>query len=643
MAWSDGLDSSSTAYKIAADASQKVRVLAGPGTGKSFAIKRRITRLLEEGQDPAKMLAVTFTRMSAADLVRDIRSLGVRGADQVRASTLHAECFRILGENAVITITGRHPRPLAAFELEPMLADLRSAASGRDKSAMRGLIAAYEAAWARLQHEVPGRPRTPEDQKFEDALGDWLKFHRAMLIGELVPFAYKYLRDNPAAPELSKYAHVLVDEYQDLNKAEQEVAAQLALNGNLVVVGDDDQSIYTFKNAHRVGIIDFPVAHPGTNDHTMDECQRCPSLVVSLANSIIAKNRKRSAPARSLKPVARNGNGIVEVFHFKEHAEELSYLAKRIQQFVAGGVPPGQIIVLCQSRKYIRGLYDALQSATVPSEFCYQESQFDEQGAQEQMALLSLAGDRDDRVALRYLVGVGSVDWRTSQWARVRAASVAEGKSPWAVLSEMAAGDRPTTGVTTLLKQFGAIQAPLTALTKLKGEHLVDAWLPSGGLCSELRALALEVAAGDSECDARKLAEQVREIVTEPDIPDIVPDVRIMSLHKSKGLSANVVIIAGCVEGIMPRMREAEMTDDEYAEMIEEFRRLFFVGLTRVKAAPSDARPGHLIISASRKVPTAIAMKGVAVAGWEGRDAIRTINSRFLGELGGDSPKPTTP
>lgn len=389
MAWKDELDPKTAAYQIAADPSRRVRVLAGPGTGKSYAIRCRITRLLEEHVDPKCILAITFTRMSAADLVRDIRSLGVAGSDDVRASTLHSECFRILGKNAVITITGRHPRPLAAFEFEPLLADLNADASGRDKKARRKLIGAYEAAWARLQHERPGTPRTPEDQKFEDALTDWLKFHRAMLIGELVPFAYKYLRDNPAAPELSKYSHVLVDEYQDLNKAEQQVAALLASNGHLIIVGDDDQSIYTFKNAHRVGIIEFPKSHAGTSDHTMDECQRCPSLVVSMANAIISKNKSRPAPPRSLKPVARNGKGVVEIFHIKQHAEEVAYLAKRIQKFTADGVHPGQIIVLCQSREYIRDLYEALHGAGVPSKFCYQESEFDDDGAKERMALLS--------------------------------------------------------------------------------------------------------------------------------------------------------------------------------------------------------------------------------------------------------------
>lgn len=642
MAWNDGLDPITPAYMIAADTSGKVRVLAGPGTGKSYAIKRRITRLLEEGVDPKTMLAVTFTRMSAADLVRDIRSLGVPGADDVRASTLHSECFRILATNAVITITGRHPRALAAFEFEPMLADLRSAASGRDKREMRKLVTAYEAAWARLQHEHPGTPRTAEDQAFEDALVEWLKFHRAMLIGELVPFAYKYLRDNPAAPELSKYAHVLVDEYQDLNKAEQEVSAQLAKNGNLIIVGDDDQSIYTFKNAHRQGIIDFPASHPGTNDHTMDECQRCPRLVISLANALIARNKTRPAPPRSLKPIARNGEGVVEIFNFDNHSDEIAFLAQRIHQFIKDGVPPGQIIVLCQSRDYIRGLYEALQSDDVPCEFCYQESQFDEEGAKESMALLSLAGDNEDRVALRFMVGLGSNDWRAAQWKVVRAASETEGKTPWTILEELRTGTRPNTGMKQIVDQFTDIATRVTELRALKGNDLLDAWLPAGSACTELRKLAADVIAVDNDCDARTLAEKVREIVLEPDIPDEVPDVRIMSLHKSKGLSANVVIIAGCVEGVLPRQRQKNMTDAQYAEAIEEHRRLLFVGLTRVKAGPADGRPGHLVISSSQKIPLAIAKKGVAIAGSRGSTA-RTITSRFLSEMGPETPTPLNP
>jgi DNA helicase II / ATP-dependent DNA helicase PcrA len=193
-----------------------------------------------------------------------------------------------------------------------------------------------------------------------------------------------------------------------------------------------------------------------------------------------------------------------------------------------------------------------------------------------------------------------------------------------------------------IVDRFRDVFTKVSALGSLKGNELLGAWLQAGTECAELRTLAEGVISGDADCDAKKLGEKVREIVTQPDIPDVVLDVRIMSLHKSKGLSANVVIIAGCVEGVMPRQREEDMTDADYAESIEEHRRLFFVGLTRVKAAPTAGHPGHLIISASRKIPRAIAMKGVAIAKTMGATAW-TITSRFLGEMGSESPKPVVP
>lgn len=643
MAWNDHLDPTSPAYRIASDAGPRIRVLAGPGTGKSFAIKRRITRLLEEGTDPTRVLAVTFTRMSAADLLRDIRSLEAPGAQQVLARTLHAECFRILGKNAVLQITGRTPRALSPFEIEPLLADLRLASPGSDKRALRRLIRDYESAWARLQHEQPGAPRDVAAQVFEAALLAWMRFHRAILIGELVPLAYQYLRDNPAAPERAMYDHLLVDEYQDLNRAEQEVATLLAAPSSLIVVGDDDQSIYTFKNAHRTGIIEFPASHPGTHDHTMAECQRCPGLVVSLANSLISRNQLRSAPPRSLQPLPANGRGVVEVLQFDAHAAEIEHLATRVQRFVAEDrVPPGQIIVLCQARRYVRDLYDRLRGAGVPIEFCYQEGQLDDEHATERMAMLALAGSNADRVCLRYLVGLGSTDWRASQWEKVRDLCNAENLSPWEVLEAMADRIRAKAGCTHLVTAFVAIRNELQRLTALRGQDLVNAWLPDAEACAELREIANRFVATSPECDAGALADAIRDEVEEPEIPDSVQHVRIMSLHKSKGLSANVVIISGCVEGLIPRTPDTDDSEDQQRDAIEESRRVFFVGLTRVKAAPAEGRPGHLILSSSLQVPKAIALQS-GVAGRRGWRTVTTIASRFLRELGHDCPASINP
>jgi DNA helicase-2/ATP-dependent DNA helicase PcrA len=642
MPWDDGLNPESTAYRIAADDGARIRVLAGPGTGKSFAIKKRITRLLEQGAVPNRVLAVTFTRMAAADLIRDIRSLGVEGADAVIARTLHAECFRILAIRDVINITGRHPRPLAAFEMGPLFEDLRGAAAGRDKRAMRRLVAAYESAWARLQHDAPGAAPTAEDQAFEEALVNWLRFHRCMLIGELVPFALQYLRDNPACPERGAYDHVLVDEYQDLNRAEQELAALLATDSNLIVVGDDDQSIYTFKNAHRTGIIEFMVTYADAHDHSMVDCQRCPRKIVSMANSLISRNTGRAPPPRHLVPIPANGEGVVEILQFEHHAQEVTHLTARIAAIVQQGVPPGSIVVLCQSRKYVRPLYDALKAANVAASFCYQEGQLDDTDATERMALLSLVGNREDRVALRYLIGYGSTTWLSAQWAKVRHICEQEGVKPWDVLAAMEDGGRPRTGCANVVAKFTTIRQAAEALSALRGEPLLLAWLPDPARCGELREIGAACLTMSPDCDPALLAEGIRVIIEEPIVPDEVMEVRLMSLHKCKGLSASVVVIAGCVEGLIPRARDGDATDAEFHEAVEESRRLLFVGISRVKASPHLGRPGHLIMSSSRIVPISIAMQA-GVAGRIVGASVATIPSRFMRELGADAPAAVRP
>jgi DNA helicase II / ATP-dependent DNA helicase PcrA len=124
MPWDTNLEPESPAYQIAADQSRYVRVLAGPGTGKSFALKRRVARLLENGVAPARILPVTFTKVAAEDLQRELINMGVPGCEQIRGSTLHSLGMRILSRQNVLAVTGRVARPLNQFEMEPLLYDL---------------------------------------------------------------------------------------------------------------------------------------------------------------------------------------------------------------------------------------------------------------------------------------------------------------------------------------------------------------------------------------------------------------------------------------------------------------------------------------------------------------------------------------
>jgi DNA helicase-2/ATP-dependent DNA helicase PcrA len=169
MPWNDDLQPGTPAHAIAASVHARIRVLAGPGAGKSFAMKRRVARILEiEGVSPERVLAVTFTRVAAEDLHRELASLGVPGADELNGRTLHSLAMALLMRQHVLAALGRVPRPLNAFELEPLLADLSNVHG--DKHQRRRLIRAYGAAWARLQTQEPGFARTAEEQAFVDDL-----------------------------------------------------------------------------------------------------------------------------------------------------------------------------------------------------------------------------------------------------------------------------------------------------------------------------------------------------------------------------------------------------------------------------------------------------------------------------------------
>jgi DNA helicase-2/ATP-dependent DNA helicase PcrA len=119
MPWDENLDPRSPAYGIASAAERFVHVVAGPGTGKSFALKRRVERLLEQGADPARILPVTFTNVAAEDLQREMLQVGVPGCEAIRGATLHSFCMRILSRQNVLESIGRIARALNRFEMEP--------------------------------------------------------------------------------------------------------------------------------------------------------------------------------------------------------------------------------------------------------------------------------------------------------------------------------------------------------------------------------------------------------------------------------------------------------------------------------------------------------------------------------------------
>jgi superfamily I DNA/RNA helicase len=146
-----------------------------------------------------------------------------------------------------------------------------------------------------------------------------------MLIGEVVPLALDFVTQNPAHPEIPRFDHVLVDEYQDLNRADQELIDELAGTSSVTVVGDEDQSIYSFRYAHPEGIVEYPLTHPQTHDELLDVGRRCPRRVVEIANALISRNQ-RLAP-KVLNILLQNGNGEVHIVQHDSVADEIDTLA----------------------------------------------------------------------------------------------------------------------------------------------------------------------------------------------------------------------------------------------------------------------------------------------------------------------------
>lgn len=630
MAWNDGLEG--VALEIARTNASPLRVMAGPGTGKSFAMKRRVARLLEDGIQASKILAVTFTRNAAASLVTDLRELNIDGCEEIRASTLHGFCFSLLSQEAVFEYLGRQPRPLVTytshsvlkFEAEPMLHDLSLVRNFGGSRASTKRIRAFEAAWSRLQSDEPGWPNDDLDNAFHHALIDWMRFHKCMLIGELVPEALRFLRNNPESRFLTMYDHIIVDEYQDLNRAEQELIDQLSANGNIAIVGDVDQSIYSFRHAHPEGIVEFNLAHDPTHDEELLECRRCPTTVVAMADRLIRENHQPDNRIR-LHPFANNPEGEVYILQWPTIEEEATGLARYAHHLIEEyDYAPGDILILSPRKHIGHAVRDALRDLEVPVHSFYHEETMEPFESQESLVLLTLLCNPDDLVALRWWLGVGSPTWRKGQYSRLRTYCSANGTDLRETLDRISRGRLNVPHTNQLADRYRLLNRKIEGLRNNDIPALIDALFPAGPTWSiPLRSAAIRAADEIEEID--ELLSAIRVAITQPEIPEDNNFARIMSLHKSKGLTSKVVLLAGCMEGLMPTI-DRELPESEQLRSVTEQRRLFYVAITRCREI--------LVISSSSTLDTRVAH----TIGAQVRPGGRTIASRFINEMGNIAP-----
>lgn len=630
MPWDDGI--AGPHRDIAGSAAARIGVLAGPGTGKTkYGLMRRVVRLLESDIPGQRILLLSFTRVAAADLRDKVAQLDAPGVEDVRATTLHGYCFSLLQRDSVLAITGRNPRILLAHEADLMLRDI-----GGDFGSIherRRLLEAFVAGWARGVEDHPGLAGTPQDREFEHAVMRWLSEHRAMLIGEVVPEAYAYLANNPAAEELSAFDHVIVDEYQDLNLLEQRLLDTLAENGALCVAGDDDQSIYRVRYANPEGILAFLDRHD-VERHAIQTCGRCPATVLSMANSLIRQAPSRDKP--DLEALADTGLGTVAIVQWPDVEAEIDGIVSAI----AGDIntqrrEPGEILVLTNWRRIGERIRDRLSQLEIPARTFFTDEELRSDDAREALALLRLVVDPDDAPAMRILLGLGDASGRSDAYQRLLAVCRTESRTPSQVLGRLEDGEKLGVTVPALVKRFAHARAQAAHLRELGLPDLVDAILPVGReMTNDLRATAVE-ALVDTD-NAKALLDSLLRAITQDEVPQTPDFVRVMSLHKSKGLTSDSVFVAGAVDGVVPTIRSDE--PGEVAAAVGEGRRLFYVALTR--AADELVISGAISMDLADANARGVRYDKKSVRRSGERYTVKTLASPYLRELGPDAPKP---
>jgi len=627
MAWNTGL--TGPYLNIAGYAGSPLRVMAGPGTGKTFAIMRKVSRLLETGVQPSSILVVSFTRTAANDLISQLKSLGSPGVDQVIATTLHSLSFALLLKNAVFQATNRIPRPLISFEIDCMINDLARNFGG--KTTTREFLRAFEAYWATLQHHQPGWPHDPTQQAFHRELIHWLTYHRAMLIGELVPRALDYILQNPASLHVPQYLHTLVDEYQDLNRADQALIDAFARSGTLTVVGDEDQSIYTgLRHARPEGIVQFHQTHTNTHDEPLNECKRCPSLPIQMANALILHNHPQRPSTICSAPGC--GSGEVYIVQHNSVQEEVTSTAAFLDWYLTNrnDIKPGDVLVLSTRRFIGYAIRDELVRLGHNAQSFFAEECLEKPSARSGYCLLMLLVRPDDYPALRSWLGLGHNDWRASAYQRIWQAAETAGISPRELLDRIVAGSLSAPAHTgEIVQRYIDLSAAIAPMTGAFGSPLIDMLWPPGDIdCADIRAIALTIAT--SAQSPAELLDELVTTITQPELPGDRDDViRVMSLHKSKGLTAKCVVVVGCVAGALPTIRSG-LSSTAQQQAIEEQRRLFYVAITRTKQT--------LVLSSAASTLYGDAMHmGLKVAHHLGSSAVLQA-SPFMSELGVHAP-----
>jgi ATP-dependent DNA helicase UvrD/PcrA len=577
-------------------------ILAGAGSGKTRVLTHRIAHLVHSGKArPGEIIAITFTNKAAQEMRERVEVLVGNRARAMWVMTFHSACARMLRSDAQrlgytrgFTIYDEQdsvrlvkrcieeldvdPKRFTPRAIKRQISDAKNQLL--DASGYREKVGSFfEQTAADVYELYEQRAHAMNAMDFDDLLV------RTVNLLELFPEVRERYQHN--------FQHVLVDEYQDTNRAQYRWLQILSEeHRNLAVVGDDFQSVYSFRGADIKNILDFEDDFPDATVIKLEQNYRSTQTILDGANAVIANNR--SQKAKTLWTEGEQGDPIVVRELEDEHAEA-RYVAGEIERLVDAGGSRDEVAVFYRANAQSRVLEDTLVRYGVGYQVIGGTRFYERAEIKDALGYLTFIVNPQDLVAFQRVVnsprrGIGD----TTQ-ARIAGHANTIGEAIWDVAAKPE--DIPGLGAAAIkaVDRFMSVMERLRersdggasvgdlleeTLTEagytdaLKAERTIEA---EGRLenLEELVSVAREYDAQAEEPSVEEFLQQIALFSEQDNLTDEEGIVTLMTLHNAKGLEYPVVFVIGMEDGVFPHMRSIEAGD------IEEERRLCYVGMTR--------------------------------------------------------------
>ncbi|MCY0870317.1 MAG: DNA helicase PcrA [Firmicutes bacterium] len=584
-----------------------VLVIAGAGSGKTTVLTRRIAWLLaHDGVLPHSVLAITFTNKAAKEMRERVSRLVGAVAYEMWVATFHAACVRILRKEIGVLGYASSFTILDAIDqlsvVRRVCEELNIDTKRYDARGLHAAISNYKNAFIGAS-EARAQARSPFEQRAADVYERYderLRAQNALDFDDLIAKTVELLQSWPDVLTFyqRKFQYILVDEYQDTNRAQYLLVRLLALRTrNLCVVGDSDQSIYRWRGADIANILSFEKDYPDAKTIRLEQNYRSTDRILRAANAVIENNLQR--PQKTLW-TAKVGGDPVHIIRAGDEQDEGRQVVAQIARLRKDGTQYADMAVLYRTNAQSRAIEEAFMSVGVPYRVFGGIRFYERKEIKDVLAWLRLVANADDDTAFLRVVNVPRRGVGEGTLGRLQEQALAMRCSLFAALEApelLGIAPRFVDALlefASLIRRFAA-QAAYLDLTELVTQVLeqsgyramlaAERTIEAQARLENVEELLTVTREFDAREDGGGLEAFLAEVALVSDAEqaggnagDGGDAVSLMTLHSAKGLEFPVVFLVGMEEGVFPHSRSLQEPEE-----MEEERRLCYVGITRAK------------------------------------------------------------